>query len=77
MFNKIKTFFIHPSRFDVINFQKTIELENKLKALDEYIVALARCSLVRPGKLVQEAQNIKANAEYLVSMVKAKDDNKK
>lgn len=39
-----------------------------VKATDAHLIALARLSFIKPAELVREAQNAKANAEYIVKM---------
>lgn len=43
-------------------------LKASQKAHDTFLIALARLTFIKPSNLMREAQNIKANAEYLLKM---------
>ena len=49
-------------------------LSSSLKASDAHIVALARLGFISPEALVREAFNNKANAEYLLKMIEAREE---
>ena len=69
-----KLFFKKPSKYDQITFNEIQELRKEVSNLDEHFVTLARVALVKPDRLYKESLNVKANAEYLVSLVKAKEE---
>jgi hypothetical protein len=73
MINKLKKLFIRPSKFDQAIFANLQELQQRVSNLDAHIVTLARVALIKPDRFFKESQNLKANAEYLVSLVKAKE----
>lgn len=50
----------------------TPELVATDRALADHIIALARLLPIRPERLVEEANNLQANAEYLAKMSAAK-----
>jgi hypothetical protein len=43
---------------------------------DAHLIALCRLTFIKPSQLVREAHNIKANAEYLLEMIKEQEGNK-
>ena len=73
MFNKIKNFFIRPSKYDQAIFTSVEENYRMINVLNNHLVALARITLVTPNRLFKESLNIKANTEYLESLIKAKN----
>jgi hypothetical protein len=46
------------------------------QVLERHLIALARLSFIKPDRLVEEANNLEANAEYLHKMIKSKEDKK-
>lgn len=73
MFNKLKNFFIRPSKYDKAIFGV---LEDNLKSIDvlnSHLIAIARLTLITPSKLLKEINNVQANTEYLESLIKARD----
>ncbi len=51
--------------------KKEIITINHDQALYDHLIAMARLSLIKPERLVKEAQNTKANADYLLRMIEA------
>lgn len=74
MLHKIKRFFVRPSRFDQAVYNEVQELRQQVNNLESHLVTVARCSLIKPDRFYRESQNTKANAEYLVNLVKAKKE---
>jgi len=53
--------------------QPRIEPETVLNAVNAYqthLIAIARLAFIKPSTLVREAQNTKANAEYILELTK-------
>jgi hypothetical protein len=73
MFNKIKSFFSRPSKFDQLIFNELQETKQLIAMLDNHLIALARITLVTPDRLQKESINVQANTEYLQSLLKVKN----
>lgn len=41
------------------------------RALADHIIALARLTFIKPERLVEEAKNVQANADYLLKMTQS------
>ena len=59
----------------LMNFRRWFKRTDKSEALHatdqalaDHIIALARLMPIRPERLVEEARNIQANADYLLKM---------
>ncbi len=46
------------------------------KAHDAFLIALARLAFIKPSQLMREAQNVKANAEFILEMTKEAEKGK-
>ena len=51
-------------------------LANKQQIQDEYIIAIARLSFIKPETLLREVNNVRANAEYLLKLIEETEKNK-
>lgn len=74
MLSKIKKFITRPRprKIDVELYTRIVKLEENMRTTDAHLVALARLAFVKAHMLVKEANNNKANGEYLLTMVEAK-----
>jgi len=67
MLNKIKNLFTKRKREIEI-------ISNNQKVSDTHLIAIARLLFIKPKDLVREAENVKANGEYLVKMIEAREE---
>lgn len=73
---KIKHYIARPKgfkRLDIVE-RATIQSLNQNSLLNNHIIALARLQFVKPEVLYREANNTKANAEYLQQLLKVKKE---
>lgn len=57
--------------------QLILSAHDGLKYLQGHLIALARLNFIKPERLVEEAENVKANGEYLFKMIEAREKMKK
>lgn len=65
-------------------FKRNNEVEELMGALvasqqisNTHIIALARLMFIKPESLLREANNVRANADYLLELVKLQEELKK
>lgn len=53
-----------------------VALDQKIEALQTHLIALARLSLIKPQRFVEESENVNGNGEYLLKMIEFKEKGK-
>ena len=51
-------------------------LSENQRVSDTHLIAIARLMFIKPADLVREAKNNKANGEYLLKMIEARNNEK-
>jgi hypothetical protein len=71
---KFKAYLARPKgfrRLDLVE-KATISALTQNQALNDHILALARLSFIKPENLYREANNNKANTEYMLKLLEIK-----
>jgi len=50
-----------------------VQLNDNIKGVENHLIAIARLQFIKPEALVREASNTKANAKYLLELIKIKE----